>query len=113
MNWQRKLGHQIQMNIWKFGIPNIGLIWQLSMNWRMKLVSMHNISLATLTKSFAYLDKLRESGNINMFCSPTPLARDLNLSLEEANQIWNLWAGSFGDGTAQDRAKEVKRAFAA
>ena len=44
---------------------------------------------------FVYLDKLRESGTINMMGAPRELQNDFGMDKIEARKIFQLWTEQF------------------
>ena len=51
---------------------------------------------------FVYLDKLRESGTINMMGAPRELQNDFCLDKTEARKIFGLWANQFNGAKNPD-----------
>jgi hypothetical protein len=63
-------------------------------------------TLAEITERFDYLDKLRESGRVNMFGAAIELMDDLGLSKADARTTLAGWMGSFdGETSVEDRAE--------
>ncbi len=59
-----------------------------------------------LAEKFEFLDKLRDSGKINMFAAPSFLVKKFKINRDAAQRITSQWVKSF-DGTtsAEDRAR--------
>ena len=57
---------------------------------------------------FIYLDKLRESGTINMMGAPRELQNDFDLDKTEARKIFGLWTEQFS--TAKNPEQYTERA---
>jgi len=56
---------------------------------------------------FVYLDKLRESGTINMMGAPRELQNDFDLDKTEARKIFGLWTKQFS--TAKNPEQYTQR----
>lgn len=60
---------------------------------------------------FRYLDKLRESGRVNMWGSSNWLERQFRLSPKNASEITGLWMKTFDpEKSAAERAATLKTA---
>ena len=57
---------------------------------------------------FVYLDKLRESGTINMMGAPRELQFEFGIDKLEARKIFGLWTKQFS--TAKDPEQYTQRA---
>ena len=58
-----------------------------------------------VVEHFKYLDKLRDSGAVNMFASGLYLSKNFSLSDVEAGRIVGLWMTTF------DESKSVEQRF--
>ena len=56
---------------------------------------------------FVYLDKLRESGTINMMGAPRELQNDFGIDKMEARKIFGLWTEQFN--AAKDPEQYTQR----
>ena len=56
---------------------------------------------------FNYLDKLRDSGETNMFGSGPYLTEEFGLGRSEARQIAMKWMDTYSDDSVEDRAEKA------
>jgi len=63
--------------------------------------------MSDLVKYFSYLDKLRESGKINMVEADRYLQSEFKLDKEQAYTIWYMWGSTFSDKSVEERVALV------
>lgn len=64
-----------------------------------------------LVETFTYLDRLRETGLVNMFGASSYVAQDLDYSKADARELVALWMKSYdGETSVEDRALSFENA---